>query len=99
MPMLPKVIVVKSRHGGIWSLFRSRRTCIATRRDATYEFVDPKIIATLEVGPYRPFTWPCRRCGAARHSRPSLQVQNRADSELAVCGTERDFAAQGSIDR
>lgn len=91
MPMLPKVIVVKSRHGGIWSLFRSRRTCIAPRRDATYEFVDPKIIATLEVGPQLPFV----HVAAKVRKEPNLTdaaesingwfVENPASYELGEC--------------
>lgn len=40
-------------------------------------------------GPYRPFIGHLDRCGAARHSRLSLQAQNRIRGELVVCGQNR----------
>lgn len=43
-------------------------------------------------GPQLPFTSSSRRCGAARHSGLSLQLRNRADSELEVCGTKLQSA-------
>ena len=44
-----------------------------------------------------PFIIQCHRCGAARHSGLSLQVQNRADSELVALGTKQRVPLRTSM--
>jgi hypothetical protein len=47
--------------------------------------------------PNMPFGIQCHRCGAARHSGLSLQVQNRADSELVALGTKQRVPLRTSM--